>query len=136
MPKASTLAKMSDEEYKKLTSLQLQQYNNDMPEIDYADPYVWKGFPKMVYKDVNGQVQSTTVKNQKELDSLGDGWVFTLEELGVETAPAAAAVAVTSFSVPMPVKSVGDALPQDDPPKDRMASVRAAKAAKRATAGA
>lgn len=128
MPKASTLAKMSDEEYKKLSSLELQQYNNEMPEIDYANPYIHKPFPKMVYKDVDGQVQSATVKNEKELASLGAGWVESLLELGVETAPAAAEIQITQFSVPMP--------PKKAEAETSIARARAAKAAKRASPGA
>ena len=137
MPKASTLAKMSDEEYKKLSSLELQQYNNDMPEIDYANPYLYKPFPKMLYKDVDGQVQSATVKNAAELEKLiatrGAGWVESLLELGVETAPAAAEIQVTDFTVAMPTKKAKAAAPAVEPEAD---PVPPRKAAKRASARA
>jgi hypothetical protein len=104
MPKASTLAKMSDEEYKKLSALELQAFNNDMPETDYAHPYVRQEFPKMLFKKTpDGGVQSATVKNEKEQKALGAGWVESLlHDLGVETAPAAPDIQITNFSIPAP----------------------------------
>jgi hypothetical protein len=93
---------MSDEEYKKLTPLELQAYNNEMPEMDYANPYSHKQFPQMLYRVEDGMVQSATVKNEKERKLLGDGWKETLLELGVETAPGAPAIAITNFSFPVP----------------------------------
>jgi hypothetical protein len=106
MPKASTLAKMSDEEYKKLTPLELQAYNNELPETDYANPYSHQPYPKMVYRLNNGMVESATVRNEKEHKRLGEEWTESLLSLGVETAPGAPEIAVTGFTIPIPAKGV------------------------------
>lgn len=96
------LSKLTDDEYKALSAVELQQYNMDMPETDYSNPHIHRDYPKMLYKSEGGFVKSTTVRSEKERKALGAGWEESPAAFGVETAPAAPAVAMTSFSVPIP----------------------------------
>jgi hypothetical protein len=49
--------------------------------------YVHQEFPRMMYTQKNGKVSAKIVRNQEELDSLGDGWAKNPIAFGLITAP-------------------------------------------------
>lgn len=105
------LGRMSDEEYKALSPEQLMQYNKILPEIDYEHPYQHQEYPRVMYQLViepdSGakRMRTALVKNERELNALGDGWKKSTKEWGVETSPSAPAIQIDdSFDVALTPK--------------------------------
>jgi hypothetical protein len=111
MAKRPDLSKLTDAQYKALTPEQLLDYNKQLPEVDYSNPYQPSEhpYPSMRFALVDTpsgkRLRTARVNNEAEDKALGEGWEKSLLALGIETAPAAAAVQTEEFEINLPPES-------------------------------
>lgn len=98
------LSTMTDEQYKKLTPVELMKYNKSMPEVDYENPYQHQPYPRMKFKREGEEIIQARCENADVEKQMGPEWKNSPLEFGVETHPAAAAIPVETIRIPIPAR--------------------------------
>lgn len=105
------LSTMKDEDYKKLSPVDLMKYNKSLPETDYENPYKYQPYPRMKFKKEGNEIVQAVCATAEIEKQMGPEWKDSPSEFGVETAPAAAKIPIENVRIPIPAREAIGAAP-------------------------